>query len=601
MCDFRRRLTSTASRARPSENVLCFAIPHQANAHKASDWKEESLRRYIRSAHSEAAISDAATQLLWRSFHFYAYHPFPQDPAEGELDFGAFKRAVLLTLVQCDDLLGTRELQYFWRKDALFFRKAGVARLFRSIGIPKATTQPIEQQSHIGSIVSDAIDVLVMVVPHFVHACPSPEQLEAVARRLFAEGPVVARREVKRKEVSILISLLLRLRVKKETWGSGGSYFNMGDIVEASSADAELTETLVNSLAGDESKQPIASEQLLKAIELMVSLPSLSGPGRGTFTDVQKPNLQLRFYQLWAVLFQPLVATGDETSSQAHKIPPTNTIGAVLLFAPQLMTEHRYHQVTAQQDKRIERIAVEKAQVYPDSQDISIVRLVQAISRPSSGCIVLFTGDTAAIVSAAAVVGAYFPGPLHIASTKEEEEKCQTGTTTSHLLFQLQPTFRVLRWTKPGVSLMDLIKAEDDTVSLAEIAMREDSEILNLPYRIGELRGQGGGLRIDPGEKTATLASGDGQWYKDVSGKGDDGLGKNWEVTVKNSRMDVFTITGGVDQELQSGKMARVEDLPKHEDERHEIETSRVEAPEDKGPRVEGEALRKRIQGFGSR
>jgi len=147
----------------------------------------------------------------------------------------------------------------------------------------------------------------------------------------------------------------------------------------------------------------------------------------------------------------------------------------------------------------------------------------------------------------------------------------------------------------------DLIKAEGNTVSLAEIAMREDLETLNLPYRIGEPRGQGGGLSIDPGKKMATLARGDGQWYKDVGGEGGDGLGKNWEVTIKNSRMDVFTITGGVDQELQNGRMARVEELPKPKDEAPEVETSKVDTPEDKGPRVEGEALRKRIQGFGSR
>jgi len=113
------------------------------------------------------------------------------------------------------------------------------------------------------------MDVLVMVLPQFVHGWPSPEQLEVVAWKLFAEGPAVTRREV-----STLISLLLRLRVKKEMWGSGGSYFNVGDVAEASSADAELTEALVNSLAGDESKQPITSEQLLKAIDLIVSLKS---------------------------------------------------------------------------------------------------------------------------------------------------------------------------------------------------------------------------------------------------------------------------------------------------------------------------------------
>jgi hypothetical protein len=76
------------------------------------------------------------------------------------------------------------------------------------------------------------------------------------------------------------------LRVKKEIWGSGGSYFNVGDIAEAGSADAELTEALVNSLAEHKSEQPLTSEQLLKAIDLMVSLPLLSWSEIATFTNV---------------------------------------------------------------------------------------------------------------------------------------------------------------------------------------------------------------------------------------------------------------------------------------------------------------------------
>lgn len=250
-----------------------------------SDWKEESSRQYIRSTHSEAAISNPEAQLLWRSFSFYAYHPFSRDFLEGELDFSAFKRAALLTLVRCDDLLGIRELEYFWRNDASFFREAGFARLFRSIGISRTTTQPTERSIQIDSSLSDAMDVLVMVVPQFVHGCPSPEQLEVVARKLFTVGPA-ATRDVGREEVSTLIGLLLRLRVKKEMWGSGGSYFNVGDIAEAGSADAELTEALVNSLAEHKSEQPLTSEQLLKAIDLMVSLPLLSWSEIATFTNV---------------------------------------------------------------------------------------------------------------------------------------------------------------------------------------------------------------------------------------------------------------------------------------------------------------------------
>jgi hypothetical protein len=216
------------------------------------------------------------------------------------------------------------------------------------------------------------------------------------------------------------------------------------------------------------------------------------------------------------------------------------------------------------------------------------------------------SGDTVATASiATAVVGAYFHSSAHITSTKEEEEKGLVGTNNPHLLFQLRPEFHLLRWTKPGVSTKDLIKAEVDTVSsLAEIATREDSETLSVPYRIGKPSGQGGGggLSIDPRKKTATLESGDGQCYIDVGGQGYHGLSRSWEVTINNSRMDVFTVTGGVGQELQNSSVARVEDLPKPKDEEPpEVEIVKVEPPEDKGPRVTGEALQKRIQGFGSR
>ena len=237
------------------------------------DWKEESFRQFIRSAYSEAAISNLETHLLWRSFHFYAYHPFPLDLLEGELYFSAFKHAALLTLVRCDDLLGTRELEYFWRNDASFFRKAGFARLFRSIGISTTTTQLMEHSLQDDPCLSDAMDVLIMVGPQFVHGGPSPEQLEFVARRLCAEEPVVTQRNVGQKELSTLIGLLLRLRVTKGVWGSGGSYFNVGDIAKACSADAELTEALADSLLDQKSEQPTTSQQLLRVINLMASLP----------------------------------------------------------------------------------------------------------------------------------------------------------------------------------------------------------------------------------------------------------------------------------------------------------------------------------------
>lgn len=248
----------------------------QADTYKILDWNEDCFKKYIRSTHSNVIISDPAVQLLWRSFHFYAYHPFPRDPQNGKVEIAAFEHAARLLVFRHNDLLGTRELDYFWRNDDSFFHRASFKRVFRSIGVLETATQlskqQTQQQNDINSELSDTMDVLIMIGPQFIHAAPSSEQLEIVARKLFAKEPFIKQRKVKRKEISILMSLLLRIRLKKEKWGSWGSYYNLGDFAEANLVDKTLTEVLVNSLMGNESDQTITSEQLLKAMDLIVSL-----------------------------------------------------------------------------------------------------------------------------------------------------------------------------------------------------------------------------------------------------------------------------------------------------------------------------------------
>ncbi|OBT43810.1 hypothetical protein VE00_06305 [Pseudogymnoascus sp. WSF 3629] len=238
-------------------------------------------------------------------FHFYAHHPFPRDSRHGVVDFDAFQRAVLLTVFKCDDLLGTRELDWFWRNDAAFFRRAKFERMFRSIGVPETTTQVPKQQNGMASALSDVMDALIMVVPQFMHAAPSPEQLEVVARNLFAREPTLTQIEVRREDVSTLMDLLLRMRLTNEKWGSS---YHLSDFVDASPADKELTEAIVNSLTGDGSEQTVTSDQLLLAIDIV-------------------PNLQVRFYQLWAVLFQPSAPTAEAKLSRAPEAMLTHING----------------------------------------------------------------------------------------------------------------------------------------------------------------------------------------------------------------------------------------------------------------------------------
>lgn len=147
---------------------------------------------------------------------------------------------------------------------------------------------------------SDAMDVLIVVVPQFMQTAPSPEQLEVVARTLFAEEPTLAQREVRRDLVSTLMNLLLRIRLNKEKWGS---FYHLGDFAEASLADEGLTEALVNTLTGDESEQTVTSN---RAINMLVSVYSHFKHMRDQLLlNHSQPNLQVGFYQVWAVLFQP--------------------------------------------------------------------------------------------------------------------------------------------------------------------------------------------------------------------------------------------------------------------------------------------------------
>ncbi|KAJ3570896.1 hypothetical protein NPX13_g5572 [Xylaria arbuscula] len=249
-------------------------------------WTEECFHNHIRSSYWDATISDAAVRLLWRSFYFYARHPFPtliERSQEAALDFESFKRAVLLTVFQTDGLLGTVELDWYWREDAAFFHKASIARMFSSFSLPLIPCGPQEHTE--APVLSDIMDVLVMTGPQFIHAVPSKDQLEPVAQRLFAEGgsKVTRVQTVRRDDFDTFMDFLLRLRLMERRWGLS---YPFGDFVEASCEHHGVTKTMVELLAGSNGDEEIHIQKILKVIDML-------------------PNLPLRFQQLWAVLFQP--------------------------------------------------------------------------------------------------------------------------------------------------------------------------------------------------------------------------------------------------------------------------------------------------------
>ncbi|TRX89572.1 hypothetical protein FHL15_009481 [Xylaria flabelliformis] len=469
-------------------------------------WTEESFFNHVRGSYSTNVISGATIALLWKSFYFYAYHPFPLDlHRDAQIDFDAFIRATLLIVSQCDELLGTRELDWYWRQDTAFFRKASFVRMFRSIAAPDHKSRS-QQQVDMTSSLSDAMDVLVMIGPQFMHAMPSEPQLESVARKLFVEGPPVAGGQVVRREdLSALIRLLLRLRLKERIWGTRCHF---GNLVEAESGEEYLTEVLVDTLTGDNSGQIVTFQQLTGAIDLI-------------------PNLLLRFQQLWAVLFQPSDAI-DKTKPQVNEMELNSIGGIVSLFVPPIDDDSAGILRFNQRDTRLTLEAT--TQVSPDSLDTSMSRLSRGISDDSSAYVVIFTDDAS---TSNTVIGAFFPIP----------------SKTTHMIFQIQPRFRILRWEKTELSRLNLIKP-DAKASLSEFAASEGSlSSNNAPYWIGNPLEQGAGLWVDPNKGTATLINTVGGCYTEMpSVGGTSNTGENWDVTIQQARMHIFTVRGSGDR-----------------------------------------------------
>ena len=221
--------------------------------------------------HPDVDISEATIQLLWRCFQFYAYHPFLRDTLDRKFDLTAFQRAVALFVAQSTVLLGTQDGgDYFWRNDERFFYRANFERIFRSIGLQENTDkQSVCSNDHSTSILEDAMDVLAMTQPYTIQLAPSPDQLRLAAQKLLSEGAFRKRHRTARKDLSTLLSLLLRLRLREAKWGSR---FHFGSIERSDPGDEELAGILVRRLGGNQDEDCLKSGQILKAMDLLVSL-----------------------------------------------------------------------------------------------------------------------------------------------------------------------------------------------------------------------------------------------------------------------------------------------------------------------------------------
>ncbi|KAH9221802.1 hypothetical protein DL95DRAFT_381570 [Leptodontidium sp. 2 PMI_412] len=288
---------------RAAFDAHCFTSPNQQPY-----WNEDSFRKHIRCSFPETVVPDSTIQLLWRSFAYYAYHPFPRQ--EHEVDFAAFTRAVFFLVYRCDELFGTQDFaisdMFFlytpWRSEggAADWRRIRIERLWRSIGTPCSKGGGLDENKT-KPVLLDAMDVLCVIGPEFVHFGPTPEQLESVARRLL-DGAAV-RTEVTKGDEQTLGRLLERVVVRGEKWGLSGKRYCYGNIAQAGSVGAH-DERADELLLGSDTKEPI----------------SIVGNAIGEFNMSDSDS---RYYQLWAILFQPPMVASGEESSQTMQIAKT--------------------------------------------------------------------------------------------------------------------------------------------------------------------------------------------------------------------------------------------------------------------------------------
>ena len=137
------------------------------------------------------------------------------------------------------------------------------------------------------------------------------------------------RYEAARQDVSTLLSLLLRLRLHKAKWAPG---FHFGEIDPSYPGDQELADVLVDAL--DVEKIPEAG-QTLRVMNLLVSQDLMLRIRSVDTSDTWQPNFQLRFHQLWAILFQPPMSTNDQAPSHAPAHTSSHILEAFSLFLPQ--------------------------------------------------------------------------------------------------------------------------------------------------------------------------------------------------------------------------------------------------------------------------
>lgn len=270
--------------------------------------------------------------------------------------------------------------------------------------------------------------------------------------------------------------------------------------------------------------------------------------------------MNIRFYQMWAVLFQPSMAVDSEARPPDPSRIPSSILGSISLFIPHpvvsTLTESR-------RDDR--RIALEDPISLSDEEEGTMaMRVTEALAEDAHPRVLLVTGiDTA--TSRPTVFGAYFPSE---------------STGNVQLLFQLRPRFHLHNISIAGDSL------SPDPAPGLHVSVDN-----SIAFCIGQPAGEGNCIRIDPSKRLATMilprhAENFGFSKHLESGLNDMRRSENVEVVF--SDVTILKVSGSAPTVLPCpSKPSYTKGLPAVTQERAEI-------------RVQGEELRSRIVGFGS-
>jgi hypothetical protein len=243
-------------------------------------------------------------------------------------------------------------------------------------------------------------------------------------------------------------------------------------------------------------------------------------------------------------------------------------LGSIALFIP-----HPVVSTLWEERGEDRRIALEDPILLPD--DVTASDVSGALSKDTGPHILLVTGTNTA-TSEPTVFGAYLP---------------QESGVALHLLFQLRPRFRLLKWSGTQEKQMYTIDIANEAPSLNSVPSLQEAVDKNRPFCIGQST-ECNCIRVGPGKRLATLMG----FPRNV---------ENLELLKHNDsgsndmtqRENVEVIFSDITILRVSGSMATAVPGLMNSSWTSDPPAGIAESPE---VRIQGEELRRRIMGFGS-